>query len=74
MQSSISKKPGQESYVIKIPFDVPSKVVPEAIKSISTSKDTKLKSKSIYLLGADAAEGKVVHGCYVAAVCETARQ
>jgi alanyl-tRNA synthetase len=67
VQSNISKKPEQEGFIIKLPFSVSSKAVPEAIKSLNSSKDAKLNSKTIYLLGAEAAEGKVSHGCYVAA-------
>jgi alanyl-tRNA synthetase len=68
VQSHISKHPEKEAYVIKLPSDVTPKAVADTIKAISASKDAKLKSKSIYLLGADAAEGKVNHGCYIASV------
>jgi hypothetical protein len=68
VQTNISNKPDQESYIIKFPFDVSSKGISDAIKGISSSKDRKLNSKSIYLFGVEAAEGRVNHGCYIAAV------
>jgi hypothetical protein len=68
IQDNISKHPEQQSFVIKLPFNVPSRAVPDAIKNISSSKDPKLTSKTIYLIGADNADGKVSHGCYVGAV------
>ncbi|KAF2754107.1 alanyl-tRNA synthetase-like protein [Pseudovirgaria hyperparasitica] len=50
--------------VTKIPYSpTVNKTISEAIKSVST----KNKDNAVYLLAADEAEGKVVHGCYVGA-------
>jgi alanyl-tRNA synthetase len=71
IQSNITTNPDQRSYIIKLPFNTSSRALTDALKSVSSSKDPSLKSRTIYLLGADVEEGKVSHGCYVAAVSRT---
>ena len=44
------------------------KAISEALKTVSNAKG-QYKDKTVYLLSANEAEGKVVHGCYVAEVC-----
>jgi len=52
--------------VSKLPISANSKTLSDAIKHVQA----KAKDKTIYLFAADDdAEGKVVHGCYVAEVC-----
>ena len=46
------------------------KAIIEAIKTVSGKGP--MKDKSVYLFSANEEEGKVVHGCYVAEVSETA--
>jgi alanyl-tRNA synthetase len=46
------------------------KAISEAIKTVSGRGP--MKDKSVYLFSANEEEGKVVHGCYVAEVSETA--
>lgn len=52
---------GASTYVVNVPVSAGSKAVQDAIKSIST----KQKDKTVYIVG-KAADGKVLHGCYVA--------
>ena len=46
------------------------KAISEAIKTVSGKGP--MKGKSVYLFSANEEEGKVVHGCYVVEVSETA--
>jgi len=60
------QNPDMPYLVSKLPISANSKALSDAIKHVQT----KAKDKTIYLFAADDdAEGKVVHGCYVAEVC-----
>lgn len=60
------QNPDSPYLVSKLPISANSKALSDAIKHVQT----KAKDKTIYLFAADDdAEGKVVHGCYVAEVC-----
>ena len=50
--------------VAKVPIGANAKALSEAIKYVQTKE----KSKSVYLIAGDRAEGKVVHGCFVGGV------
>ncbi|PUU77344.1 tRNA synthetases class II (A)-domain-containing protein [Tuber borchii] len=57
------QNPDMPYFVSKLPISANSKALSDAIKHVQT----KAKDKTIYLFAADDdAEGKVVHGCYVA--------
>lgn len=53
-----------KSLVVRVPISANSKAISEAIKTISS----KNKDKTVYLIAADANEGKVAHGCHVSEV------
>jgi len=53
-----------KTLVINLPISANAKAISEAIKHVQNKE----KDKTIYLIAADANEGKVVHGCYVAEV------
>ena len=55
---------GQKTLVLKLPISANAKAVSEAIKHVQT----KQKDKTVYLMAADANEGKVIHSCYVSEV------
>lgn len=57
--------PDASHLVIKVPLSANSKAISEAIKHVQS----KHKNKTVYLLGADEREGKVMHGCFVSEVC-----
>jgi alanyl-tRNA synthetase len=50
--------------VAKVPIGANAKALSEAIKYVQTKE----KTKSVYLIAGDQAEGKVVHGCFVGGV------
>lgn len=50
--------------MVRVPISANSKAISEAIKTISS----KNKGKTVYIFAADAAEGKVAHGCHVSEV------
>lgn len=61
-----SKNEGEKVLVQKVDWSGQvNKAISEAIKSVSAPKG-QLKDKTVYLFSANEAEGKVVHGCYVA--------
>lgn len=51
--------------VVKLPITANAKAVSESLNHIKS----KLKDKTVYLLAADAQQGRVAHGCYVSQVC-----
>ncbi|KAF2088107.1 alanyl-tRNA synthetase [Saccharata proteae CBS 121410] len=62
------KNPDASFLVMKLEYNSAiNKAISEAIKHVSS----KLKEKSVYLFAASEAEGKVVHGCYMASHFES---
>jgi len=59
-----SENKDSKTLVIKLPISANSKAITEAIKHIQNKE----KDKTVYLIAADAGEGKVVHGCHVSEV------
>lgn len=50
--------------VVRLPISANAKAVSESLNHVKT----KLKDKSVYVIAADAAQGKVAHGCHVGLV------
>lgn len=54
------------SYVFSVPVSAGSKAIQETIKTVQS----KQKDKTVYIIG-ETADGKVIHGCYVAPEAQT---
>ncbi|GES56938.1 alanyl-tRNA synthetase, cytoplasmic [Aspergillus terreus] len=56
-----SSNEGKSWLVAKLPISANSKAISEAINHVKS----KMQDKSVYVLAADAAAGRVAHGCYI---------